>query len=214
MLVTAVIGMLAVGAALIVGRVTAPVEVIPANTSAEAGFARDMQAHHHQAVEMAMTVRDLTSDSEMRLLAYDIATSQSQQSGQMFGWLATWGLPQASSEPAMTWMHRPVPGKKASHAEHAAAGQASVDPTLVPEVMPGMATREQLSELRSLTGRAAERKFLELMIAHHQGGVAMAEALVERSDNPTVTALAKSIINAQQSEIELMQHLLDARQSD
>ncbi|MET0716677.1 MAG: DUF305 domain-containing protein [Mycetocola sp.] len=51
---------------------------------------------------MAFLDRDRTDDSEVRLLAFDIATTQGQQSGQLYGWLAERGLAQASSEPSMT----------------------------------------------------------------------------------------------------------------
>ena len=195
-----------VAASLIVGRATASVDPLPTTRSAEAGFARDMQTHHDQAVEMSMIVRDLTDSPEIRLLAYDIATSQSQQAGQMFGWLATWGLPQSSPEPAMTWMHRPVPSGE-SHVHGAPDTE-----TEVPDAMPGMATRAELDELKSLRGVAAERMFLQLMIAHHKGGVDMADALLDRSDFPVVTDLAGSMAKAQQSEIQLMEDLLAARQ--
>ncbi|MEV4010737.1 DUF305 domain-containing protein [Nonomuraea angiospora] len=59
----------------------------PADASVEAGFARDMQAHHAQAVQMTLIVRDRISDREVRTLAYDIATTQQQQIGQMYAWL-------------------------------------------------------------------------------------------------------------------------------
>lgn len=204
--VVTVLAVVLVAGSLIIGRTSAGADPQPTTRSAEAGFARDMQVHHDQAVEMSMIVRDLTDSPDIRLLAYDIATSQSQQAGQMFGWLATWGLPQASPEPPMTWMHRPIP-QGDSHAAHnlpAAVGE-------VPAVMPGMATRAQLDELRTLSGIAAERMFLELMIAHHEGGVDMADAVLERSDYPVVTDLAGSITKAQQSEIQLMEELLAAR---
>lgn len=74
----------------------------PLDTSTEADFARDMQVHHNQGVELAFLDRDRTDDSEVRLLAFDIATTQGQQSGQLYGWLAERGLAQASSEPSMT----------------------------------------------------------------------------------------------------------------
>ena len=48
-----------------------------------------MQVHHLQGVELAMIVRDATDDHEVRLLGYDIATTQAQQAGQMYGWLAS-----------------------------------------------------------------------------------------------------------------------------
>ena len=40
--------------------------------------------------------------------------------------------------------------------------------------MPGMATEEQLDELASAEGAAADELFVELMSAHHQGGIDMA----------------------------------------
>lgn len=188
------------------GRLSAPVASAPSNLSIEAGFARDMQTHHDQAVELSFIIRDETSDPEVRLLAYDIARSQSQQSGQMYGWLAAWRLPQAAAEPSMTWMTRPTREGEAGHA-HGASDSAHTpgDP------MPGLATAQQVSKLQSLTGVPAERYFLELMIAHHTGGVEMANALLDRSTESTATALAQSVVTAQSSEITLMKSLLRAR---
>lgn len=88
------------------GRVTATTTP-PPETSADAGFARDMQVHHAQAVEMSMLIRDRTTSPEIRTMAYDITLTQQQQSGQMFAWLRRWGLPQTSSAAPMAWMHEP-----------------------------------------------------------------------------------------------------------
>jgi uncharacterized protein (DUF305 family) len=167
----------------------------PADWSADAGFARDMQTHHGQAVEMAFLVRDRTRDEELRTVAYDIITSQQQQAGQMYGWLVQWGLPQTGSRPPMAWVG----------GEHAAA-HASADGT-----MPGMATKAQLDELRRATGVDAERIFLRLMIAHHRGGVAMADAAVAQARTPEVRTLAAAIAAAQTSEIALLQKMLAER---
>lgn len=210
--IVTIIALVLVAISLIIGRVSASPEAPPSTLSAEAGFARHMQTHHEQAVEMSHIVRDGTSDPAIRLLGYDIATSQSQQAGQMFGWLAIWGLPQASPEPPMAWMHRPIPGAAGAHANHqrGTAPGATSTPTAVP--MPGMASPEQLAQLRDSSGLDAERLFLELMIAHHEGGVDMADAILQRSSNPTVTDLASSMVAAQRSEIQLMQDLLTERE--
>ena len=197
--------LLLVAAALVVGRLSAPSDDSPIDTSVEAGFARDMQVHHLQAVDMSFTVRDLTDDPAVRLLAYDIATSQSQQAGQMFGWLATWGLSQAASEPSMTWMTRPALDGGGGHD----MGGESMTPG---GTMPGLATAEQLASLKAATGVEAERIFLTLMIAHHKGGVEMAEAVLARSDTRVVVDLATSIVQAQTSEIALMEDMLAERQ--
>ena len=149
-----------------------------------------------------MIVRDLTDDPDVRLLAYDIATSQAQQSGQMFGWLATWGLSQAPSEPSMTWMTRPT----------LEGGHEMGDVAMTPGgAMPGLATAEQIASLKAATGVEAERIFLTLMIAHHKGGVEMAEAVLARSDTRVVVDLATSIVQAQTSEIGLMEDMLAER---
>lgn len=190
-----------------IGRLSTLGDPTPSNTSAEAGFARDMQVHHQQGVELAMIIRDATDDEATRLLAYDIATTQAHQAGQMYGWLAEWGLPQFG-EPAMTWMTRPADGG-AGHDEH---GDGADGTTHQPgEPMPGLATPEQIAELQSLEGVEAERMFLELMIAHHQGAVEMAEAVLARSAYPVVVSLAEAILASQQSEIELMEDMLAER---
>jgi uncharacterized protein (DUF305 family) len=174
----------------------------PSNTSAEAGFARDMQVHHDQGVELSLIVRDRTDDEATRLLAYDIATTQGQQSGQMFGWLSAWGLPQAAPEPSMTWMTRP--GRGAGGHEHSAS-----DPAHAPgEPMPGLATPEQVASLKAAHGVEAERIFLTLMIAHHQGALDMGEAVLDRATNTTVLAFATGVVASQKSEINLMESML------
>lgn len=167
----------------------------PADWSADAGFARDMQTHHAQAVEMAILARDRSQDEELRTVAYDILTSQQQQAGQMYGWLVQWGLPQTGSRPPMAWVG----------GEHADA-HASADGR-----MPGMATDAELAELRAATGVEAERIFLRLMIAHHEGGVAMADAAVADARTPEVQTLARAISAAQSSEIALLERMLADR---
>ena len=78
--VTALVTAIVVGAvAYSLGRMSTPGNPPPVSTSAEAGFARDMQVHHIQGVEMAMIIRDGTEDEGVRLLAYDIATTQGHQ---------------------------------------------------------------------------------------------------------------------------------------
>lgn len=191
--------------AFVVGRITAPGIRTPSSTSAAAGFARDMQVHHDQAVEMAFDIRDRSDSTDVRQLAYDIATTQARQSGQMYGWLSSWGLPQASPEPAMTWMMRPALDGSAGH-DHGG-------PSAPPTTMPGYASYADIQRLQSLRGKDAEVLFLQLMIAHHRGGVEMAQAVLARTTQPEVLALARSIVRSQTAEIELMQQMLDARLS-
>jgi len=214
---TVIVVVLALAGAFAGGRLTVT-NGTPATTSAEAGFARDMRVHHVQAVELSMIIRDLTSDADTRLLAYDIGTSQGQQSGQMYGWLALWGLPQAEAEPSMTWMTRAAIGDTGSGGGGDSTGHDDMDMTgseahTPGDPMPGLATAAQISTLSSLAGVPAERYFLELMIAHHVGGVEMAKAVLERSAERVVVDLARSIVASQESEIGLMRAMLAERQT-
>ena len=211
--VAIVVTALAVGAVTFsAGRLSTIVDATPETTSAEAGFARDMQDHHNQGVELALIVRDRTADAPVRLLAYDIATTQAKQSGQMSGWLAVWGLPQFAPEPSMTWMTRPgLAGVSHSHtagssdSDRAGAAHVAGDP------MPGFATPAQIATLTAASSVEAERQFLVIMIAHHQGAIEMAEAVLDRSTNQTVRAFATSVVTSQVSEIDLMTGMLAER---
>jgi uncharacterized protein (DUF305 family) len=200
-------GILVLAAGVLIGVLATPSPAIPSTTSAEAGFARDMQVHHGQAVEMSRIVYDLTDDAEVRLLAQDIMLTQQGEAGRMYGWLEAWGLPQASSEPAMTWMSRPTL-EGGSHEDMGMESDSSHSPG---DPMPGYASDEDMAKLATLSGEEAEIFYLQLMIEHHQGGVEMAEALLARSDNPVVTPLAQSIVTFQSSGIVDMTAMLEAR---
>ncbi|HET6300403.1 DUF305 domain-containing protein [Microbacterium sp.] len=170
----------------------------PANDSAEAGFARDMQVHHAQAVEMAMELYRKTEDEELRALSYDIATGQSAQRGEMFDWLVQWGLPQAGSPP-MAWMSGAGDG-------HGHGGGASAEPMTDAEMRAamGMATDEELAQLRAAEGLDADCLFTELMIRHHEGAIPMVDAVLELGSEPRVLAVAESMKVAQTAEIDAM----------
>jgi uncharacterized protein (DUF305 family) len=205
--IVAVLVLLAVAAvSFSVGRLSTLGEAKPTDTSAEAGFARDMQTHHNQGVELALIVRDLTDAEDVRTLAYDITTTQATQSGMMFGWLQEWGLSQAGSEPSMTWMTRPaLDGSGHAHDGEDSSAHEPGAP------MPGLATDDQIATLKTLTGVEAEIYFLKLMVAHHRGAVEMAKAVIDRSTNTIVTGFASGIITSQDSEIDLMESMLADR---
>jgi len=183
----------------------------PSSTSAEAGFARDMQVHHLQGAEMALIAHERSTDDQVLTVSKDILLTQQQQAGQLFGWLTAWGLPQASPEPSMTWMGRPTLAGAAD--EHSAMGMGTED-GVVPSSMPGLATQDQIDELITASGRDLDRRFLELMIAHHRGAIDMAEALLARSRDTTATDFATSVVKAQEAEITLMEQMLADRPAE
>lgn len=186
----------------------------PTDTSADAGFARDMSIHHQQAVEMSFIVRDSTDDEDVRRLAYDIINTQANQRGMMLGWLDLWGLSKTSEDLPMTWMKDLSSGDSMDHGSMGSMDSMGKDGSYKPHdgsLMPGMATNTQLDELRKAKGRTAEVMYLRLMIAHHKGGIDMAEGAVELAKDPTVKRLAQGMVDGQQSEIQLMNDMLKKR---
>jgi uncharacterized protein (DUF305 family) len=73
--------------------------------------------------------------------------------------------------------------------------------------MSGMLTKKELAALNSLSGTQFDRKFLELMIKHHQGALEMLD-LLTNAKNKEARSLAKEIGSAQSSEISSMKNLL------
>ncbi len=169
----------------------------PGTSSPEAGFSRDMQVHHAQAIEMAMEIYRKTEDDELRVLSYDIATSQGGQRGEMFDWLVQWGLPQ-SGGPMMAWMTE----SDAGHGHGGTTGEPMTDEE-AREAM-GMASADEIAALRAATGTEADCRFLSLMIRHHEGAIPMAKALLELGTDPRALEMAQAIENGQTAEIDAM----------
>jgi uncharacterized protein (DUF305 family) len=74
-----------------------------------------------------------------------------------------------------------------------------------------MASTAELEKLRTLSARALDVDFLQLMLRHHQGGTAMAQYAQDHSTSSAVQALTKSILATQGGEMDLMTQMLRAR---
>jgi len=166
----------------------------PGPESVDVGFSQDMTVHHQQAALMAGLARGQAQDPRLRLLGYDIETSQLGQIGMMQGWLNLWDAALLPTDGHMAWM-----GATSTH-DH--GGGAAV------AVMPGMATDEELTRLREASGREFDVLFLQLMTRHHQGGIPMMADAAERAQVPQVRNLAGKMLGTQDSEIEYMTELL------
>jgi uncharacterized protein (DUF305 family) len=171
---------LAIGLSWFLGRSSnsAPLEGSPDVT-----FARDMIAHHTQAVDMAIRVRDRTTDPILKIFAIDIALGQTNQMGQMMAWLDLWNVSQNS-------LDAPMNGKG---------------------LMMGMATQQNVNSISSLPIKDAEIEFLQLMIRHHQGGIFMAQDVLGKASSTQVKRLAQAVINAQNFDIDAMTSMLEKR---
>jgi uncharacterized protein (DUF305 family) len=197
---TALLAVIGVGLFLLGGGLAVALgigrDAAPSAGSVDVGFSRDMSAHHLQAVEMANLALDRSTDDAVRGLAFDIAETQQNQVGRMQGWLSLWGYSISGGE-RMAWM------AGADHGDHDAVADAGL--------MPGMATDEELADLRAATGEEFDVLFLQLMTRHHQGGVEMAEYAQTNADEWAVRRLASSILESQTGETQLMLSMLDER---
>jgi uncharacterized protein (DUF305 family) len=68
-----------------------------------------------------------------------------------------------------------------------------------------------MDALRESDGPAAEVLLLRLMIKHHRGGIAMAQAARTLASDDNVVLLADAIASSQAAEIEQMEQLLQDR---
>jgi uncharacterized protein (DUF305 family) len=72
----------------------------------------------------------------------------------------------------------------------------------------GMMSAEQLHGLSQASGADFDRRFLSMMIEHHEGAVRMARAELDSGSFPEARQLANRIIDTQQAEIDAMRDLL------
>ncbi|MCM0619261.1 DUF305 domain-containing protein [Nocardioides sp. BSK12Z-4] len=71
-----------------------------------------------------------------------------------------------------------------------------------------MMTAQDMADLEDAGDRAFERLWLELMIEHHEGAVAMAETELADVTNPVAQEMAQDIVDSQSAESTLMEGLL------
>jgi uncharacterized protein (DUF305 family) len=74
--------------------------------------------------------------------------------------------------------------------------------------MSGMMTAEDMAALEAATGDVFDRMWLQMMIEHHEGAVAMADQVLAATDDARVEKLAQAVIAGQRAEIAEMKGLL------
>lgn len=141
----------------------------------------DMMVPHHQgAVEMAKIALERAEHAEIKAMAKDIVASQEAEIAKMKAWRKAW----FGSEDA------PAMDMPMAHTE-----------------MPGMSSMMNMSkDIDALkTATPFDLAFLDAMIPHHQGAVAMARACAEKAQHAEIKALAEEILRDQTREIAQMQ---------
>ena len=159
-----------------------------AHNEADTAFAQMMIVHHEGAIEMADLAVQQAGSEEVRALGEDISAAQGPEIEKMKSWLSAWG-------------EETAPAGGTGGMDHGDMDMGSME-------MDGMNQQEAMAELQTLSGTDFDRRFLELMIAHHRGAVEMAQAELEDGRNPQALELAEKIIADQEAEIATMEQLL------
>jgi uncharacterized protein (DUF305 family) len=174
--------------------VVSPVRINPIDS----GFARSMLQHHAQAIQMSMMMRDAASP-EIQALAQSIIMKQTREMGVMEGWLTAWNEPVMTDGPPMAWV------ENANNVRHLDDQLYQAQCKADGGAMAGVATPEQLAQLKNATGEEKEILFLELMLAHHRAAIPMAWFANRNGEASLVKALANAMIREQGMEIGWIQ---------
>ena len=175
---------------------------------ADVAFVTGMIPHHQEALEMsdlilAQPVSAAGSNAEVRALAQQIADAQAPEVEQMKTWVKDWGM--GSDTVTDDGGMNMGGGEKDGHDM---SGHSSDGGEMDAGEMNGMMTESQMNELSQATVAELDQLYLELMIAHHEGAIEMAQTELKDGRNPAALKLAQEIIDTQQAEIKQMQALL------
>jgi uncharacterized protein (DUF305 family) len=154
-----------------------------------------MIGHHAQAITMSRLAGTNGASQSIRTLAGRIINAQRDEIALMQRWLRDRGqpVPDAAAEAS------PMP---AMH--HEGHGDAP---------MAGMLSADQMKRLESARGAEFDRLFLQFMIQHHRGAIAMVKELFATpgaAQDQTVFRIASDVNVDQTTEVDRMTKMLEA----
>ncbi|MCW2537725.1 MAG: hypothetical protein JWQ26_3424 [Modestobacter sp.] len=150
------------------------------HSDADVTFAQSMIPRHQQAIAMADLAATRASNQQVKDFAATIKAAQAPEIETMTGWLTAWGESTAA----------------ASGMGHDMGS------------MPGMMSDDDMNSLMGMSGGDFDRRFLTMMISHHQGAVEMANTEQAQGSSAEAKAIAAKIVKDQTAEIARMQTLL------
>lgn len=162
---------------------------LTAGSDTDIAFAQLMIPHHQQAIQMADLAATTGTSAEVKALAAQIKAAQDPEISMMSQWLTGWGAPlemEGTTDGGM------------DHGDMDMGGMT----------VAGMMSAQDMDNLGAATGADFDTMWLQMMIAHHQGAIAMAQQVADTTTNPAVQDLASAVIAGQTTEITTMQQLL------
>jgi uncharacterized protein (DUF305 family) len=154
-------------------------------TSTDKAFVREMVPHHMMAVEMASMAKMQGEHKQIRSLAVRVISAQDAEITRMKGIAKTLGVtPQTMGDGGQM------------------TDQTMMDLETLKVSMSKSGMTMKMSELDG--AKPFDRKFIDMMIPHHQGAIRMARAELARGKNAKLRSIAKNIISDQAKEIRQM----------
>jgi len=154
----------------------------PADDYYDLRFIDAMRLHHRGAIAMAQEAQQKSQRPEIKKLAGNIIEAQNREENELLrNWRQEW-YPKAGSE-FVTYGGEGKP------------------------VVPMSEQQQQSMTMKMDLGPANaefDLRFMNAMIAHHEGAIAMAQDALQKSQRPEIKQLAQEIASSQQAEIEQM----------
>jgi uncharacterized protein (DUF305 family) len=160
-------------------------------TAADIHFMTGMIAHHAQAIAMARWAASHGAGESVQRLAERIINAQGDEIALMQRWLLDRNQPVPDPDPRGLRM---TMGGMEHH-----------------RLMPGMLSEEQMRQLDAARGAEFDRRFLTLMIQHHQGAIQMVRDLFSApgaGQDEVVWKFASDVNVDQTTEIARMRRML------
>lgn len=156
-------------------------------------FLHMMIPHHEGAVAMAEDALSKGAHPEIKKLARAIIASQTGEIGRMSKWLVDWyGDSAVAGGPGIG---------RGGRGGGMGRGPVPMSGTMI-EQMREM-NRMMVAHL-GVADSTYDRRFIDMMIPHHQGGVEMARRAMQHSSHSELKALARAIVSDQEKEISEM----------
>lgn len=159
---------------------------------ADVEFMQGMIPHHAQAVIMGQWAATHGARADVQRLCLRIVAAQSDEIGMMRRWLRE--------------RKQDVPDSNATRHVMKMDGMAHE------MMMPGMLSDDEMAQLDKARGSAFDKLFLNGMIRHHQGAIAMVETLLSNGNaghDESVFRFANDVVSDQSAEIVVMRRMLE-----
>lgn len=141
-------------------------------------YLADMLAHHEGAVTMAEMAGAQTTRPEILALSQQIMQSQGKEMSQMMTWQEQWDYEKTMG----------------GHTSHSGATANEMAGHMM----------DMTDQLEGLKDESFDKKFLALMIEHHQQAIDMSKYADTNAFHIEIKDLASAVITAQEKEIDQM----------